>query len=108
VGAFLYRIVRRWLPARPVSAAVIALGFGMLLVVRANEEDFTFLGLAVSLSTFVVVLAAYGAAIALLLDHVAPPVAGRSVLGRTAAFGVIGAAVLAGGVAFERAVALAT
>ena len=110
IGAVLYVVLRRWLPAdrrlRTLAFAWTLVGLGLLLTVEGNQEDFTFLHLRLRLGLFGATVLLFGLVVPPLVDRLAP-------LPRTRARGavlvtsvVVGLALIAAVFAVQHAVEL--
>lgn len=76
-GGLLYVGIRRWLPADPLrrtlTFACAITGIGLLITVKGNAEDFTFLDLGLSLGLFSATLLLFGIAVPPAVDRLSPP-----------------------------------
>jgi hypothetical protein len=106
-GAFLYLVLRRWLPERPLFRtlcfALVILGLGLTATINGNERDFEFVDPAVSVLTFGAVLLVYGMLVPSLLDRSAPRTASASKLGRGLVIALVVLSVASGTLAVRHA-----
>jgi hypothetical protein len=107
LGAFLYLVLRSWLPARAgyrsLVFVLIVLGLGLFVTIDGNQEDFVFLNTAVSILSFTAVLVLYGLLVPPLVDGLAPRTAGRSLWGQGAVVCVLALSLVVGVLAVKHA-----